>query len=131
MADPTKASGKTVKLQYIVSSEVFNLVYNFEAEAFHGDNQIRIRSGWRRFYDGVADIVGSVAVTADTKLVTKFCRTSEKSLSIYARHKQVPGKGWCPVKFNFSLPKPINTEVEYVFKLSIVQENNCNCGKFF
>lgn len=106
------------------------MVFNFEAQDFFGDRKNRSNAGWRQFYGVISDIVGVAGITAETKLVTKFCRTTVKSASIYATHSQ--GNAPCPVKFNLSTLLPIVKEkAEFVFKLSFVNGNNCRCGKLF
>lgn len=69
---------KPVNLQYKVKKEVLNMVYDFEAQDFLGDQKNRLNTEWRNFYEGISDIVGVPGISADTKLVTKFCQTSKQ-----------------------------------------------------
>lgn len=114
--------------QYEFKKEVWK-VFDFELDDFT-DN--RTSSRWREFYEGIDDIAGLPVVPEDKKLVTKYCRATPKAASIYARHNRAKGYEWCPTKFNLSLKKPIAKDAaEFVFKLSIVNGNGCNCGEYF
>lgn len=132
MAGLNKVPDPEVTLQYVVKSEVFSMVFNLDTDDFFGDNNTRTNSGWRGFYGKVADVVGVVGISADTKLVTKNRRSLKKNGTIYAKHSKAPGNDWCPVSFNFSLQKPIDKgAAEFNFKLTILKGDSCNCGKRF
>lgn len=117
------AAGKKEKVridrEYVVPADTFKEVFDFD-----GDQWIRDKksSGWREFfsqYDG-------------PKLVNQSIRSNNKSGSVFAKHGKVKGRPWCVSCFNFSIRKPIDKDAnEFVFNLSLVDVDDCLCGKFF